>query len=349
MAQPLLTRDDLAGLVADLLARGTSVLGPVRVSPRVVEYRRVTQAADLSLGAGPLPRRPLKEHFLPPTEPLLRWRQAGGDVHLEDAVRSPGPRVVLGARPCDAAALEVVDRVMGWDYKDDAWFARREATTVVGVACTEADASCFCTAVGLAPDADRGSDLLLVPVAGGWQVRVNTPRGRALLETHRERFGALPEGTLDDPAVAATRQAVAANLSMDPAAVRRWVEANFEHPSWTRLSARCHGCGACASVCPTCHCFDIVDEPEGVDRGTRRRNWDTCQAALFTLHGSGHNPRDCQQARCRQRVNHKFAIYPARFGEILCTGCGRCVRACPAGMDLLENLAEIGRMAEETP
>ena len=26
---------------------------------------------------------------------------------------------------------------------------------------------------------------------------------------------------------------------------------------------------------------------------------------------------------------HKFSIYPARFGELLCTGCGRCSRALP--------------------
>jgi ferredoxin len=108
---------------------------------------------------------------------------------------------------------------------------------------------------------------------------------------------------------------------------------------------RCHGCGACAAVCPTCHCFDIMDEPEGVDRGTRRRNWDTCQTALFTLHGSGHNPRHDQGARIRQRVTHKFGIYPKKFGEILCTGCGRCVRVCAAGMDLLEILGEIQRQA----
>jgi ferredoxin len=140
---------------------------------------------------------------------------------------------------------------------------------------------------------------------------------------------------------------VQANLKLQPEKIRGWLEKHFDDPLWKLIALRCHGCGACAFVCPACHCFDIVDEPEGVDRGTRRRSWDACQPALFTLHGSGHNPRKDQTARFRQRIMHKFNIYPARFGEVLCTGCGRCVRVCTAGMDLVAILGEIGQKAEE--
>jgi ferredoxin len=45
--------------------------------------------------------------------------------------------------------------------------------------------------------------------------------------------------------------------------------------------------------------------------------------------------------RYRQRINHKFSIYPLKFGEVLCTGCGRCTRVCHAGQDLVEILAAI--------
>jgi len=42
---------------------------------------------------------------------------------------------------------------------------------------------------------------------------------------------------------------------------------------------------------------------------------------------------------------HKFSIYPRRFDAWLCTGCGRCARACPAGMDLPEILGTLVRLS----
>ncbi len=90
-------------------------------------------------------------------------------------------------------------------------------------------------------------------------------------------------------------------------AVRKFSAANFEHPLWAEHALACVGCGACAHTCPTCHCFDIVDE-----HSARVRNWDSCQFSLFTLHASGHNPRPDQGSRQRQRILHKFSIYPGQ-------------------------------------
>ncbi|MDR1289843.1 MAG: 4Fe-4S dicluster domain-containing protein, partial [Planctomycetaceae bacterium] len=97
---------------------------------------------------------------------------------------------------------------------------------------------------------------------------------------------------------------------------------------------RCLACGACTYSCPTCHCFDIVDEG-GASRGERVKNWDSCQFAFFTLHASGHNPRGNQSSRQRNRIQHKFRIYPDKFGSVLCTGCGNCARECSANLGVL--------------
>lgn len=334
---------NLNGLVADLRAAGVDVAGPARTTDGAVDYMSVQRFEDVVLDTRT--RASLKQFFLPPTEPLFKYQKVGQDVQiLEIPARFP-PRVILGARPCDAAAVDVLDSVMSWDYKDEPWFARREATTIVTFACPGGDRSCFCTSVGLAPDATRGSDLLLVPAADGYVVEIVTPKGQALIDAHGKHFGAGAgvDATRDFRDKA--RASVAGNVKGSPEVIRQWVEANFEHPFWAEISLRCHGCGGCASACPTCHCFDIVDEPETLTQGTRRRNWDTCQTSLFTVHASGHNPRDDQCGRCRQRVNHKFAIYPARFNNVLCTGCGRCARVCAAGQDVTEILNRIVAMA----
>ena len=115
---------------------------------------------------------------------------------------------------------------------------------------------------------------------------------------------------------------------------------SFESPVWLEQSLRCIGCGACAYVCPTCACFDMQDETTG-SKGQRVRCWDSCGFGLFTLHTSGHNPREVQSQRWRQRIMHKFSYMPDRLSVYGCTGCGRCSRACPVDMNILENLISI--------
>jgi ferredoxin len=357
-----ITQADLGALVADLRAAGTRVVAPVRpkgLGRELVEYASVRNLDDVVL-EGPVPARSAKQFFLPATEPLLRWRQNKGEIEIDEVATRFEPTVLLGVRPCDAAAGEILDRVMGWDYRDELWFGRREATTVLSLACSGEDEACFCTAVGLSPASTRGADGLLTRLTDGKQYELEalTPKAKALVSKHQTRFkdaSAASEAaktnkggkdaTSAEQLHAAAAERVKSHLRVELEPIRGWLGRHFEDPFWARVALRCHGCGACAAVCPTCHCFDIMDEPEGVDRGTRRRNWDTCQSALFTLHGSGHNPRRDQAARIRQRITHKFGIYPKKFSETLCTGCGRCVRACAAGMDLLEILGEIHRRA----
>lgn len=366
-AELFLSHDDLRGLVADLIAARVAVVGPTAAGGPAIpglearerpaakgiygelEYREVRDAAELALGPG-MPRLSLKQFFLPQSEDLFSWKQRGAEVEIAETPTRFNPRVVFGAKPCDAAALEIVDGVMNWEYHDELWNGRREATTIFALACAVEDEHCFCPSVGAAPDSVKGADGLLTPADGGFVVEATSEKGRAFVDVHRTRFAAVPDGAAE--AARAFRDTAAArvaeNTVIDAARVREWIETHFEDPFWATLGVRCNGCGACTMVCPTCHCFDIVDEEEGVGCGTRRRCWDTCQAGKFTVHASGHNPRADQIARYRQRINHKFNVYPLKFGDVLCTGCGRCVRTCQMGQNIGEILVAIDEYAQVT-
>ena len=324
-----ITRQALAAAAAEWMAAGIGVAGPRRIAPDRILYGTVADASELLLEPGK-PANSIKEFFFPRHETLYGYRVTGTGVELLDAPTPAAPLVVFAARPCDAAALPILDHIFQWDCPDRFYLARREATTVVTFACREWDDACFCTSVGLAPDATRGSDVLLLETEedGVFEVRPVTEKGRALLDGRTET---------------SSRQGMAAAppaRRLDAAAVGAFARDHFEDPFWQAAALACVGCGACAYTCPTCHCFDIVDEgANGV--GERVRNWDSCQFGLFTLHASGHNPRAAQGARQRQRIYHKFHVYPEKFGEILCTGCGNCARNCPAGLGVLPLGSEI--------
>lgn len=326
---------DLAGALA---AAGYRVVAPV-LDDGVLRLAEWTEGIDIRTDGVPV--NSVKDVLLPRSEVIGRATLDGDAFTLEDVTPEAPKTALLCVRPCDAAALRILDAVFNWDYDDAFYNARREATTVVSLACTAADDQCFCTSVGGAPDATTGADAILRPADGGTRLAFLplTDKGRAVAEA---------AGSLLAEADAALDPAADVPRLFDPAGVATWCADNFAAELWRQVSLGCLGCGACAYACPTCHCFDIQDESSRTD-SVRLRNWDSCGFGLFTEHASGHNPRPNQTARWRQRVMHKFSYFPERFDMVACTGCGRCARLCPAGVAISEVCREIERAAKGAP
>jgi ferredoxin len=332
----LLGKKDLLRLVETWLAAGRRVLGPQCVNadnPRrqsdLIQYARLANANDLRLDGFIRPANSIKDFVFPRHEKLYGYKFQGKQIELTPAELPTEEQFIIGARPCDAAALHALDAVFNWDFQDEFYNRRRALTTVVTLACREYDDFCFCTSIGAGPCDERGSDALLIPMDGDrYEVCCLTEKGKRLFS-----------GTTAASAESA-RAPEGPPVRFDLEALGDFLARGYEQPEWPAASRRCFGCGACAYTCPTCHCFDIVDEGSA-SGGLRVRNWDACQFAMFTMHASGHNPRSDQSQRQRQRIHHKFQIYPDKFGELLCTGCGNCSRNCPVGMGVLPVLKAI--------
>ncbi|MDI6808633.1 MAG: 4Fe-4S dicluster domain-containing protein [Candidatus Eisenbacteria bacterium] len=323
---------DVAALMAQAKTAGYEVFVPVRSAGGWTFGYWEGGAADVS--GCLLTALSAKAFVLPQLEKLLDYNAGEGGAVVPPAVK----RALFSVRPCDARAITLIDKIYagGRGFHDTGYEARRKNTILVVSACENLAPTCFCGAVGGGPADPTGADIMLFHSGGRTVYEAVSPRGKAFLTELK-----VNAGSADEVSAAKTAHGkVAASMKppWDLNKVRATLYENFGASVWDEVAAGCISCMACTFVCPSCHCFDVMDEGKQ-GRGTRCRFWDACTVPLFTLHASGHNPRDRKGQRYRQRVLHKFCYFHENWGENLCVGCGRCVVACPVNVDIREAVA----------
>lgn len=313
-----------------------NVLAP-SLEEGIWEYQKVSGAARLD---HPNTKQSPKRLAFPQREIFFKFEQIKGEAPritqvLPDAARN----VVFGVRPCDGRGVPRMDLVFNDHVEDKYYTARRKNVAYVGLACNKPPSpNCFCLSVGGSPVSTDGLDVLMTDLGDRYYVTAVTETGKGLMTA----AGKL----LTEPSAADQKQVKQVHteaLAHPQRAVNKpdeapaKIKASFKSPLWQEMAQACIGCGICTFLCPTCHCFDINDEVQGKTplSGQRVRTWDNCQFPDFTMHSSGHNPREHTGARLRQRVAHKFQYFHENFGVHQCTGCGRCITECPVGIDII--------------
>ncbi|MBA7595861.1 Anaerobic sulfite reductase subunit A [subsurface metagenome] len=278
-----------------------------------------------------------KDHFFPHDETLFYFK-AQKLIESKEEIK---PTVLWGVRPCDIAGIGELERMFNQKgeegYRDPYFMERFDKTLIVGLACTEPWPSCFCTSVEGSPYKSEGADIFIYPVEDGYLIETPSKKGEAAIE------GLDVEEVSDVSQLEADRRRAESKIKKYAfESIEEKLKSMVDSDFWDTVHNPCIGCGTCAFVCPSCHCFDVSDASRG-SRGLRSRQWDSCLYEGYTLETSGHNPRPSGRERWRQRLMHKFSYFPQVFGSYQCLGCGRCGRACPVNI----NIAELAQKAVE--
>lgn len=340
MKEKTIEKKELSGFIDSLLEE-YQVFAPT-VGDDSPRFDRISSSNQVCLDSPKLERSP-KDMFFPQCETLFSYRLVDGKTIVEEPAALESERVLFFVRPCDAKALTLMDAVFAsWEPKDTAYLDKREKTIVIGRACNRPWSTCFCTSLGIDPFGKDGMDLIFEDIGDKYVVEALTERGEQLL-SGSSLFKDANKKDLVRLKESSKKAAEAIQSELEVEGIEEKLKAIYDNPFWVTVSEKCVGCGICSYLCPVCHCFDVLDEGTELE-GKRMRIWDACQYPLFTLHASGHNPRTSSGERIRQRMMHKFNYFIDNFGEMACVGCGRCIKGCPANMDIRGVLARIMMM-----
>ena len=277
------------------------------------------------------------EHTTPQDAPPT-GRPQTGSYRFTPVCEEPPPTLYFGVRPCDINAVLYLDVVLLPGRRDPAYFRRRQNSLLIGLNCNQPFADCFCHAMKAGPFLEAGFDLQLTDLGDRFLVETGRAGGEEITRQWGIFFSPASKEEINRrfQLFLEARDGFTRQVHADQA-IKRLAAGEVPEAVWQEMAHRCHDCGGCAYLCPTCTCFSIIDRPLNPTSGQRLRVWDACTFTGFSAMAGGHNPVEPSRL-LKQRFMHKLAHDVKKHGRPSCVGCGRCLNACFGGADMLRFL-----------
>jgi sulfhydrogenase subunit beta (sulfur reductase) len=320
-----------------ILAQGQKVVAPKKLEDSQYVFSEVSSGDEIALNYTPTILPP-KKYFMPQHETLLEY-----DIHVGQkmqAVVEVEKLVLFGVHTCDLAGIQCLNIVFSDRPKDQNYLIRKNKIAIIGFECNSyCDEHANCALMGNHLP-NGGYDLFFTDLGDFFLVHVNTYIGENLInktglfnEASDQQLHAL------DILRAQKRDIFKPEVNIDLKQIPALFDKSEKSNVWEEIGNRCLSCGNCTNVCPTCYCFDVVDELNfDLKTGKRIRVWDSCQNERFAKVAGGESFRKTRIARKKHRFYRKFSYPVDRYAKFFCTGCGRCSRTCMAKINLKETL-----------
>lgn len=322
--------NEIRNLLARLIEQGRVVAPQARLGDRQWAFDDLRDPADAVLQYTSTVLPP-KKYAFPPKEPLVRYELQGSPTATP--VVEAEPITLFGVHPCDIYGLEALDTSFSDVHPEPNYLERRAKMRVIGIDC-EPDEWCFCSSMGTAT-VDSGYDIFLTPLPDEehYLAEIATPAGEEMVAGLDIRDATGSEvGYLKTHLAKKTQKD--RKLNCEATNLPLLFTGFAESPVWERWAQKCYSCGTCNLTCPTCFCFDVLDQMDlSLHSGERVREWDGCMLEEFAHVASGENFREDRRERLRHRFFRKYAYLFTRYGKPYCCGCGRCVRQCLVKID----------------
>jgi sulfhydrogenase subunit beta (sulfur reductase) len=334
-----LKKPDLNKFITEL-AKGQKVIAPVAKGNNQFAFDEVTSGDQVSIDYIPTILPP-KKYFMPQLETLATFDTTKGQ-DMQPVVEYE-EMVLFGVHTCDLAGIQCLNMVFSERPKDINYLIRKTKITIIGYECNDyCDEYASCRLVhNHTPNG--GYDLFMTDIGDKYIIHINTHAGDEIIEKSK-LFK--PATDADLKALEAIREKKRKIFANEVPVVHEQIPGMFDKiynsKVWEDLDKRCLACGNCTNVCPTCYCFDVIDEPNlDLKTGRRYRRWDSCQNEPFAQVAGGESFREERGARQRHRYYRKFKYPMNKFSRLFCTGCGRCSRTCMAKINLKETLTTL--------